>query len=328
MAARALTFARLAPFVRPALVNGAAGVVVAPRGEPFSVMGFTVVGGRIVEIDAITDPSACARWTWPCSTTDAGQGAAAGARSTARSHPRGQLRQRARVDVVGAVVLAIGHVGARGGQGVARGLAELDTDDRVAPPVGDPHRQAGSIEVGAPALDGRDEAAHGHDPRRRRAPGAEPEGVGHDRALREAAEDRALPRHAGELRDVALQELVGGAEGVGVGEADARHHVPVATARRQEERPAGREADEPALGIEEVEEGGEVVLVGPAPVHEHERALRLARRRADLMDELGHAVVSTRGLVSGVSACSSCSRRASYCGGSLSASPRVSSGSS
>ena len=124
------------------------------------------------------------------------------------------------------------------------------------------------------------------------------------------------------------QELVGGAEGVGVGVADARHHVPVATARRQEERPAGRDAHEPALGVEEVEEGGEVVLVGPAPVHEHERALRLARRRADLVDELGHAVVPARGLVSGVSACSSSSRRASYCGGSLSASPRVSSGSS
>jgi RNA polymerase sigma-70 factor, ECF subfamily len=57
VAARALTFARLSPFVRPALVNGAAGVVVAPHGEPFSVMGFTVAGGRIVEIDAITDPA-------------------------------------------------------------------------------------------------------------------------------------------------------------------------------------------------------------------------------------------------------------------------------
>jgi RNA polymerase sigma factor (sigma-70 family) len=56
VAARALTFARLSPFVRPALVNGAAGVVVAPRGKPFSVMGFTVAGGKIVEIDAITDP--------------------------------------------------------------------------------------------------------------------------------------------------------------------------------------------------------------------------------------------------------------------------------
>jgi RNA polymerase sigma-70 factor, ECF subfamily len=56
VAARALTFARLSPFVRPALVNGAAGVVVAPRGKPYSVMGFTVVGGRIVEIDTIADP--------------------------------------------------------------------------------------------------------------------------------------------------------------------------------------------------------------------------------------------------------------------------------
>jgi RNA polymerase sigma factor (sigma-70 family) len=57
VAARALTYARLSPFVRPALVNGAAGVVVAPEGRLFSVMGFTVVGGRIVEIDAIADPA-------------------------------------------------------------------------------------------------------------------------------------------------------------------------------------------------------------------------------------------------------------------------------
>ena len=56
VAANALTFARLSPFVRPALVNGAAGAVVVPRGRPFSVMGFTVREGRIVEIDVITDP--------------------------------------------------------------------------------------------------------------------------------------------------------------------------------------------------------------------------------------------------------------------------------
>ena len=42
--------------LRPALVNGAAGVVVTVRGRPFAVMGFTVSGGKIVEIDAITDP--------------------------------------------------------------------------------------------------------------------------------------------------------------------------------------------------------------------------------------------------------------------------------
>ncbi len=56
VARQALTFARLSPFVRPALVNGVAGVVVAPRGRPYSVMGFTVRGGRIVAIDGLADP--------------------------------------------------------------------------------------------------------------------------------------------------------------------------------------------------------------------------------------------------------------------------------
>jgi RNA polymerase sigma factor (sigma-70 family) len=56
VAGQAARFRRLAPFVRPALVNGAAGAVVAPRGRLFAVMGFTVVGGRIVEIDVLADP--------------------------------------------------------------------------------------------------------------------------------------------------------------------------------------------------------------------------------------------------------------------------------
>ena len=47
--------------MRPALVNGAVGVVVAPEGKPFSVLGFTVAGGKIVEIDAIGDPDRLAR---------------------------------------------------------------------------------------------------------------------------------------------------------------------------------------------------------------------------------------------------------------------------
>ena len=42
--------------LHPALVNGAAGVVVTLAGRPFAVMGFTVVDGKIVEIDAIADP--------------------------------------------------------------------------------------------------------------------------------------------------------------------------------------------------------------------------------------------------------------------------------
>jgi RNA polymerase sigma factor (sigma-70 family) len=50
-------FARLARFARPALVNGTAGFVVAPRGRPIAVAGFTVAHGRIVEIDLLADPA-------------------------------------------------------------------------------------------------------------------------------------------------------------------------------------------------------------------------------------------------------------------------------
>jgi RNA polymerase sigma factor (sigma-70 family) len=56
VARRAISFAGLSPFVRPALVNGVAGVVVAPHGAAFSVMAFTVRGGKIVAIDSLADP--------------------------------------------------------------------------------------------------------------------------------------------------------------------------------------------------------------------------------------------------------------------------------
>jgi len=56
VASRAMTFASLSPFVQPVLVNGVAGVLVAPQGRPFSVMAFTVAGGRVVAIDALADP--------------------------------------------------------------------------------------------------------------------------------------------------------------------------------------------------------------------------------------------------------------------------------
>jgi hypothetical protein len=42
--------------LRPAMVNGAAGVVISMRGRSVAVVGFTVAAGKIVEIDAITDP--------------------------------------------------------------------------------------------------------------------------------------------------------------------------------------------------------------------------------------------------------------------------------
>jgi RNA polymerase sigma-70 factor, ECF subfamily len=44
------------PDCRPAIVNGTAGLVVAPRGRPIGVLGFTIAEGRIVEIDLIADP--------------------------------------------------------------------------------------------------------------------------------------------------------------------------------------------------------------------------------------------------------------------------------
>jgi RNA polymerase sigma factor (sigma-70 family) len=57
VANKARTFSRRrARFAHPALVNGAAGLVVTVQGRPLAVMGFTVSGGRITEIDVIADP--------------------------------------------------------------------------------------------------------------------------------------------------------------------------------------------------------------------------------------------------------------------------------
>jgi RNA polymerase sigma factor (sigma-70 family) len=46
---------RFAPFARPAIVNGTAGLVVAPDGELRAVVGFTIVKAHVVAIDLITD---------------------------------------------------------------------------------------------------------------------------------------------------------------------------------------------------------------------------------------------------------------------------------
>ncbi|EIV92134.1 sigma-70 family RNA polymerase sigma factor [Frankia sp. QA3] len=56
VAARALTFRRFGRAARPALVNGTAGLVTMSAGRPFAVMGFTISGGRITEIDILADP--------------------------------------------------------------------------------------------------------------------------------------------------------------------------------------------------------------------------------------------------------------------------------
>jgi RNA polymerase sigma factor (sigma-70 family) len=46
----------LASLARPAMVNGAAGLIIAPHDSPIAVIGFTTRDGRIVEIDLVADP--------------------------------------------------------------------------------------------------------------------------------------------------------------------------------------------------------------------------------------------------------------------------------
>jgi len=57
----AVSFSRLAPSARRALVNGAAGLVVVTQERPFAVIGFTITNGRIVEIDILADPARLGR---------------------------------------------------------------------------------------------------------------------------------------------------------------------------------------------------------------------------------------------------------------------------
>jgi RNA polymerase sigma-70 factor (ECF subfamily) len=65
VAGRALMFAQPRALVRPAIVNGAAGVVITIGGKPLSIMGFTVRGGRIVAIDVLADPERLERMDLP-----------------------------------------------------------------------------------------------------------------------------------------------------------------------------------------------------------------------------------------------------------------------
>jgi RNA polymerase sigma-70 factor (ECF subfamily) len=55
VARRARSFSSLGIVRHPALVNGGAGLVCTLEGEPFSVMGFTVHGGKITEINVLAD---------------------------------------------------------------------------------------------------------------------------------------------------------------------------------------------------------------------------------------------------------------------------------
>jgi RNA polymerase sigma factor (sigma-70 family) len=57
----AMSARRFAPYVRPALINGAAGVVAFDGEKPFAVLAFTVIGNRAVAIDVFNDPELVAK---------------------------------------------------------------------------------------------------------------------------------------------------------------------------------------------------------------------------------------------------------------------------
>ncbi len=56
VASATLAIASISAPKHPVLVNGAAGVIITLGGQPVAVMGFTVSGGKIVEINSINDP--------------------------------------------------------------------------------------------------------------------------------------------------------------------------------------------------------------------------------------------------------------------------------
>jgi hypothetical protein len=60
--AQAATFSNLASSSHVVLVNGNIGLVARrPDGRLFAVLGFTIAGGRVVEIDILADPDRLSR---------------------------------------------------------------------------------------------------------------------------------------------------------------------------------------------------------------------------------------------------------------------------
>ena len=66
VAAQAATFSRLGLSNQIVLVNGDIGIVSRrPDGRPFSILGFTIAGGKITEIDILADPERISRLDLP-----------------------------------------------------------------------------------------------------------------------------------------------------------------------------------------------------------------------------------------------------------------------
>jgi RNA polymerase sigma factor (sigma-70 family) len=63
VAANAQMFSANARFAEPAVVDGAVGIVVAPKGKLALVLRFTVVGDKVTEIDIDADPQRLRRFS-------------------------------------------------------------------------------------------------------------------------------------------------------------------------------------------------------------------------------------------------------------------------
>ena len=61
VAGNAIMFSRPLATLRPALINGAAGVIIEEDGQVIGLLAFVVAGGRIVAIDALNDLDRLAR---------------------------------------------------------------------------------------------------------------------------------------------------------------------------------------------------------------------------------------------------------------------------
>jgi RNA polymerase sigma-70 factor (ECF subfamily) len=73
VAERTFTIAQPSVPKLPVLVNGAAGVIAMVGGQPFAVMGFTVAGGKITEINAIFGPERLTRLDLPFLDSEASE---------------------------------------------------------------------------------------------------------------------------------------------------------------------------------------------------------------------------------------------------------------
>jgi hypothetical protein len=225
------------------------------------------------------------------------------ARRQARPAATGAQRGVRGVDFVPAGELVVVDIESSRHEPLARTVGEVDADHRIVAPVGDERADAAAIgQPRLPAVDRGDEAGEGEYPGGRRALRCERQRVAHHRAHREAAQHRARGRDAGALPQLVVeraQQHVGGVEGIRVGIADARHDIPVlARPAGDRQRRARRDDVQAPCRIERVGEPQQVVLIGAAPVVEHEQAARLARGGALAKGRrrgcLGHASAITR----------------------------------